>query len=157
METDVMQCQVWTSGTVNAYRFRNYLLDGTNYADKCIAGTPLAMASSGIQWQWKNRFSVNVIHQWYDRTPLNNVNSVWSNPYQLVHLKCAYSLRLKRMRWFDDDSDSRSAGAKISIYGGVNNMLNTSYSAYYQYNAFGGKFYNPAPSINAYVGVSWGY
>ncbi|MFM7310400.1 MAG: TonB-dependent receptor, partial [Flavobacteriales bacterium] len=157
METDVMQCQVWTSGAVNAYRFRNYLLDGTNYADKWIAGTPLAMASSGIQWQWKNRFSVNVIHQWYDRTPLNNVNSVWSNPYQLVHLKCAYSLRLKRMRWFDDDSDSRSAGAKISIYGGVNNMLNTGYSAYFQYNAFGGKFYNPAPSINAYVGVSWGY
>lgn len=157
LESDVAKFHLWTSGTIQAYRFRDYLLDGDNYMDKFIAGTPMAMASTGIQWQWKNRLSLYLIHQWYDRTPLNNANSVWSNPYQLVHLKCAYSFRMKPCRWFKEESDADAPGAKISLYGGVNNLLNTAYSAYYQYNAFGGKFYNPAPSIHAYFGISWGY
>ena len=157
IQTNTWQCDAWTSGSLTSYTFRSYFVDDLNWNNERIPGTPLAMTSSGITATWRNKLRVDLMHQWYDRTPLNNANTVWSNPYHLLNLKCAYNLRLKPCRLFRDEEEDISSGGKITIFAGVNNLLNTSYSAYYQYNAFGGKYYNPAPSIHVFAGISLGY
>ena len=42
---------------------------------------------------------------------------------------------------------------KISINGGVNNLFDTEYFDNVRINAFGNRYYEPAPGINFYTGV----
>ena len=45
---------------------------------------------------------------------------------------------------------------KISLSGGINILLNVGYFDNIRLNAFGGRFYEPAPGRNAYLGVNIG-
>ena len=46
---------------------------------------------------------------------------------------------------------------KINPYLGVNNVFNTDYSDNIRINAFGSRFYEPAPKRNLYLGISLKY
>ena len=46
---------------------------------------------------------------------------------------------------------------KINPYLGVNNLFNKDYSDNIRINAFGGRFYEPAPKRNFYLGISLKY
>jgi iron complex outermembrane receptor protein len=42
----------------------------------------------------------------------------------------------------------------LDFYGGINNLFNTTYYDNIRLNAFGGRFYEPAPGRNFYLGLS---
>ena len=42
----------------------------------------------------------------------------------------------------------------FKVYGGVDNLLNQEYSFGYDYNAFGGRYFNPAPKRNFNAGIN---
>lgn len=44
----------------------------------------------------------------------------------------------------------------VEVFGGINNLLNTKYYDNIRLNAFGGRYYEPAPERNFYVGVALG-
>ena len=69
----------------------------------------------------------------------NNSNTVQIDSFQKIRVQAAKSFRVNKM--------------KISLSGGINNLLNVRYFDNIRLNAFGGRFYEPAPGRNAYFGL----
>jgi len=72
----------------------------------------------------------------------NNSNSVEIKDYQKMRIQGQKTLNL--------------AWGSLDFFGGVNNLLNTVYYDNIRLNAFGGRFYEPAPGRNFYLGLSLG-
>ena len=81
-------------------------------------------------------FSAKQIGRFY----ANNSNSVEIKSFQKVRLQGQKTVELP---WVVFD-----------LFGGVNNLLNTVYYDNIRLNAFGGRFYEPAPGRNFYLGLS---
>ena len=62
--------------------------------------------------------------------------------FQKIRVQAAKSFRLNKM--------------KISLSGGINNLFNVRYFDNIRLNAFGGRFYEPAPGRNVYFGINVG-
>ncbi len=75
-----------------------------------------------------------------DGIPLNDANSVYADAYQLILLKAGYRLAL-------------GSGLNMEFFAGVNNLLDQKYSLGNDLNAFGGRYYQPAPDRNYYAGL----
>ena len=72
--------------------------------------------------------------------PLNDANSVFSNKFHLIQLKGSWNWRINQL-------------FQIEFFTGVDNLLNEKYSLGNDINAFGNRFFNPAPTRNYYGGA----
>ena len=72
----------------------------------------------------------------------NDSNSVEIKAYQKVR--------------FQGQKTVQTQWGKLDFFGGINNVLNTTYFDNIRLNAFGGRFYEPAPGRNFYFGLSLG-
>jgi iron complex outermembrane receptor protein len=134
-----LDVRLWNNGTLNHYRFGNYVVNESSLIDNALPGVPAAQVTSGIAIGSKH-WNISITDYWFDKTPLNNANTVWSNPYHLLNIYADYTLHIRRS-W------------ELQFSTGINNALNTSYTSYYALNAFGSRFFNPAASRNFYSGI----
>ena len=72
-------------------------------------------------------------------TPLNNSNTVSHPAYLTANLEfnCTFP------------------GHGLLLTMGCRNLTDTAYSGWHQVNAFGGRFYNPAPPRTFTLGLTW--
>lgn len=131
--------RIFSNGSAFNYEFENYHINEENLTGKKIPGTPLVNLSSGIQYRFMNKFDLNIFHFYYDKTPLDNRNTNWSDPVHLINIKTGYNLVYKSL--------------ETNIYVGVNNLLDTDYSSFYNLNALNGRYFNPAPQVNFFCGL----
>ena len=75
-----------------------------------------------------------------DKIPLNDANTVYADAYHLVSLKAGYRVP------FSDK-------VEMEIFIGMDNALNQKYSLGNDLNAFGERFYQPAPERNYFGGL----
>jgi len=134
-----LDIRLWNNGTLNHYRFGDYIVNESSLLDNALPGVPAAQVTSGIGVGSKV-WNISITDYWFDKTPLNNANTVWSNPYHLLNIYADYTLHVRRS-W------------ELQFSAGVNNALNTSYTSYYALNAFGSKFFNPAANRNFFAGI----
>lgn len=80
-----------------------------------------------------------VTANYIDRLPLNDANTDFTQANFLLGARIGY-LRSKGKIPFD-------------FFIGVDNLLNQQYSLGNDLNAFGGRYYNAAPTVNYYAGV----
>jgi iron complex outermembrane receptor protein len=135
--------RIWNNGTLNRYRFGNYTTNETLLLDNAIPGVPLAQMSSGLVIG-NDQWNLNLTDYWFDKTPLDNANSTWSNPYHLLNVYADYTLSI-------------TSSWQVQFNAGINNVFNTSYTSYYALNGFGGKFFNPASDRNFFAGLRLQY
>ena len=70
----------------------------------------------------------------------NNSNSVKVDSYTVANLRLGLE---------------RAVGSSIvSPFIGINNLFDESYNTDVRINAFGGRYFEPAPELNVYAGVS---
>lgn len=101
-----------------------------------LPGTPQQAGGTDGKVRWK-RWEIGWSHQWIGRIKLHNTKDDWADAHH----------RLKgHVGW----SDERHA-----IQFGVRNILNASYSSWVQTNAFGGRYFNPAPGRSAWISYRW--
>ncbi|MEX2605340.1 MAG: hypothetical protein WD361_14115, partial [Gracilimonas sp.] len=72
--------------------------------------------------------------------PLNDANSVYSDSYHLLQSKAGFKTKLTR-------------NLNLNLFFGIDNLLNEKYSLGNDINAFGDRFYQPAPPRNWFSGV----
>ena len=137
------ELKYWNNGTLNRHRFDKYAVDGTILNGKSLPGVPEAQMSTGIQSSYKG-ISFAVFDYWMDRTPLNNDNSAQTAAYHMVNVAASY--QFSPLKNFD-----------CTLQGGINNLLNVQYSSFLNLNGIAGKYYNPAPTINYFVGLHLNY
>lgn len=122
------------------FRFSNYQISTENYSDNNITGVPPFTVVTGIELQLPKQFYFFAQHNYTDRIPLNDGNSVYANDYHLLQFKAGTKLYL-------------SPSMTLDLFAGIDNALNSQYSLGNDLNALGGRYYNAAPLRNYYGGI----
>ncbi len=139
----VRQIDARVSLSWNKLIFEDYVRSAGNEnvdysGNQLTGGVPLSYyLETGITFSHRIKWQVS--HQFTDRIPLNDANSVYSRPYHLVRMKLEKSFM--------------AGDTEISIFTGIDNLANEQYSLGNDLNAFGNRYFNPSPDRNYYGGV----
>jgi iron complex outermembrane receptor protein len=124
----------------NHYRFGDYQIDENNYSDNKITAVPDWVWVNTINLGLLNNFGLNVQHQYTSSMPLDDGNSIFAKKFHLLQAKVSWTTKFIK-------------SSSVQFFLGVDNLLNEQYSLGNDINAFGGRFFNPAPTRNYYGGL----
>ena len=133
-------------GAQLSYTYSDFVFDdftddnGNDFSGNAIPGLPRHFAyastwyeaSSGFHGRFELRYSGDLY--------ANNANDVDVDAYLTANLRLGY--RATMGRWI------------IEPFFGVNNLFDESYNSNIRINAFGGRFFEPAPERNFYAGAT---
>ena len=122
------------------YRFGSYQTDDNNFSGNKVTAVP--------EWVWTNTIlltlakdiRLNISHNYTSAMPLNDANSVFSDSFHLVQLKAVWTWSINPTK-------------QMQFFWGIDNVLNEKYSLGNDINAFGNRYFNPAPTRNYYGGL----
>src|SRR5690606_20990604 len=137
--TDVL---IGTAYTGQFFTFKDYQKEDNDFSGNDLTGVPPHNLVSRLDVRTSLGVYLNLTHQFTDKLPLNDANSVYQDAYDLVNLRFGYAKTFGRL--------------DLEVFAGVDNLLDESYSLGNDLNAFGGRFYQPAPTRNWYGGVKLG-
>jgi iron complex outermembrane receptor protein len=128
--------------TLDHFTFSNDYHDASgNYAGNQITGVPDQVIVTSLQFKLPQYFYVFADYNYTSRIPLNDASTAYAAGYNLVQAK---------VDWHHDFSPK----GRFEIYAGADNLLNEKYSLGDDFNAVGGRYYNPAALRNYYAGFS---
>ncbi len=130
--------------TGHYFRFSDFESGGNDFSGNQLTGVSPNILVNLLDVKTKLGLYFNVTHQFVDKLPLNDANTVFQDSYNLVG---------GRFGW------RSTVGIKwdFEAYSGVDNLLDEDYSLGNDLNAFGNRFFQPAPGINWYGGVKVGF
>jgi iron complex outermembrane receptor protein len=132
--------QLSNSFTLSKFTFTNYRQSANDYSGNELTGVPEHVIITGLSMSFPRGIYLFAQHNYTARIPLNDANSVFSKPYNLVQIKAGWRIK----------STNKN---KLELYMGVDNLLNETYSLGNDLNAVGGRYYNPSPLRNYFGGV----
>lgn len=135
--------QVQHAATITRYRFSNYINGTNNYSANRLTGTPGPTLITGMYILAPQRLSLFIQHNYTGKIPLNDANTVFARPHQLLYGKISYGFKLKTVSG--------------EIYAAVDNAFNQTYSLGNDLNAFGGRYFNAAAKRNWLGGLRVGF
>jgi iron complex outermembrane receptor protein len=144
--------KLWSSYTFNDYVFKEYntitATDGiateNDFSGKVVPGTHPHILVAGLDLVSRPGFYMNNTFSYFDASYLDNANTVKDDAYQLLDMKAGYRKLVGKK-------------LELNIFGGINNLLDTSYSSQRTFNAFLGSYYDPSPGRNYYTGFRLRY
>lgn len=124
--------------TLNDFRFVNYKSNQTSFAGNRLTGIADKVIVSTLSLDITNQVYWNVQFNYIGKMPLNDANTFFSDPYKLWQSKIGW----------------RSGHVRpVELFLLVDNIGNEKYSLGFDINAFGNRFYNPAPGRNIQFGL----
>ena len=129
------------SYTYSDFEFDRFVDDGGNdFAGNVIPGTAEDVAFLELVYTHPSSWFTSIDALYVSDQFANNANTAASSGYVVSNLRLGYQL----------DSGS----TRIEPFIGINNLFDETYNANVRINAFGGRFYEPAPDRNVYAGVT---
>lgn len=125
------------------YKFADYRIDNINYDGNPLTGVPKYINVTTLEMETKSGMYLNSIFNATSSLPLDDANDASAAAYQLWQTKIGYR-HLQHCSQYD-------------IYIGADNILNQMYSLGNDINAYGKRFYNPAPRRNYYIGMNFSF
>ena len=138
------QLRVWGSYTYNHFRFKDYQRDEVVLSGNKLTGVAPNVATAGLDVLTKPGFYLYATTNYVDEIPLNDENTVFSDAYFILGARVGF----KRQLWDN---------LGLDIFGGAENLTDQKYSLGNDLNAFGGRFFQPAPNRNYYGGIRVSY
>lgn len=143
--THFLKQATWrTAYTFHRFRFDTYRTSNGDFSGNELTGVAPNVVYTSISAQTKASFYANVAYTFNDRIPLTDDNSVYSEAYHLLKAK---------LGWGHTILDRFEIDASLM----ADNLLNQTYSRGYDLNAFGGRYYQPAPGRNWMLSFSIRY
>ncbi|MEJ8803671.1 TonB-dependent receptor domain-containing protein [Pontibacter sp. H249] len=143
-EQQLNSVKVWSSYTDSHFRFKNYQKDEEDLSGNKLTGVAPHVAAAGLDVATKAGLYFNLTSNYVNELPLNDENTVFAESYFILGARAGVKRDL-----------GRSFG--LEIFGGVDNLTDQKYSLGNDLNAFGGRFYQPAPDRNYYGGINLSY
>jgi iron complex outermembrane recepter protein len=134
---------IGTAYTGQFFTFVDYKKQTNDFSGNDLTGVPPHNLVSRLDLRTRPGIYLNFTHQFTDKIPLNDANTVFQESYDLVNLRVGW---VKNLGSFD-----------LELFVGVDNLLDENYSLGNDLNAFAGRFYQPAPTRNWYGGVKVGW
>ncbi|GGF28429.1 outer membrane protein [Echinicola rosea] len=136
----IQELKVGHAYSYHHFRFKDYVNDGEDFSGNALTGVPQNNLVNKLDLISRTGIYLNLTYQWVDEIPLTDDNTVMQDPYQLMNV---------RLGW----RKNFGTAWQLELFGGVDNLLNESYSLGNDLNAFGGRYYQPAMDRNYYGGV----
>ena len=132
--------QFFSAYTLNDFKFGEYRLGNNNFKGNKLTGVPEEVVIIGLNAEIFNQFYFNINFNYTGNIPLNDANTVKASAYRLWQNKIGWRGSIKKKA--------------IDIFLLMDNLSNEQYSLGNDINAFGGRFFNPAPGRNFLLGCS---
>ena len=127
-----------------SYTYSDFEFDSfpTNLAaeGKMLPGIPENQFFAELAYNHDSGFYLSWDILAVDDLAVNNTNSVISDSYEVSNLRAGHTMQL--------------GGIELSPFIGINNLFDTKYMSNLRLNGFGGRVFEPAPTLNVYGGVS---
>lgn len=134
----------WVSHTWHDFHYRNFNQSGTDFSGHRLPSVPPQTVVAGLDILLKPGFYTNLTYTYSDRIALNDANTAYAGSYNLLSARLGYRKSFGK-KW------------KADIYASGDNLFNTKYSLGNDINAAAGRYYNAAPGVNYFGGVSLNY
>jgi iron complex outermembrane receptor protein len=138
----IEQVEIQTAYTFHDFTFKNYVKEGEDYSGNALTGVAPNISVTSINVRTSFGIYLLGTYNFTDKIPLNDANEVYADAYHLVSLKAGYQV-------------SFSGNMEMEIFLGMDNVLNQKYSLGNDLNAFGGRYYQPAPKRNYFGGIKF--
>ncbi len=122
------------------YKFDDYVSGTNNYSGNKLTGVPRNINVSTLEARTRKGYYAAVSLNATGKIPLNDANSVYADSYQLMQMKVGYQKQF--------------SSVNLNLFGGIDNLLNQSYSLGNDLNAAGGRYFNPAAKRNFWIGCT---
>ena len=143
-ETLIQELKINHAFTGHYFEFADFNSGGNDFSGNQLTGVAPNTLVNQLDVRSKFGLYLNFTHQYVDKLPLNDANTVYQDAYNLVG---------GRVGW----RSTFVANWDFEAYLGVDNLLDESYSLGNDLNAFANRFFQPAPGRNYYGGVKVGY
>ncbi|AZA86559.1 TonB-dependent receptor [Chryseobacterium shandongense] len=127
------------SGSFYQFTFEDYRQNDNDFSGNDLTGVPQTTVNSLINFILFKKLSVDYSHFYTSKIPLNDANSVWSEPSVVGNIQFRFPFELDRTR--------------LNIFLQIQNLYNEDYVSGFDINAFGNRYYNPAAKRNFVFGV----
>ena len=128
--------------TYQDFVFEEFNTGSSDFAGKDEPGAPPHRVFAGFNYTAPFGLRSGATVRWVDEFTLNNANTVFNWAYTVVDLRFGFDAT-----WADVD---------VRPFFGVDNVFDERYNSSAITNAFGGRFYEPSPDREVYVGFSIG-
>jgi iron complex outermembrane receptor protein len=130
--------------TYSDFEFEKFVdVDGNDFSGKTIPGVPENLLSADFTYTHPNGIYGQFTALYVDEIYADNANTTANDAYTVVDLRFGFSKFLGP--W------------ELSPFIGVNNLFDKEYNGNVRINAFGGRYFEPAPERNVYGGLTLGY
>ena len=123
--------------TFNSLKFDNYNFGGKNLSGNYLPGVPQQYLSTYLRYNFSKGWSSSLQSQYVGALYADDANQTQVTDYFLTNIRLWKSFK------------------NISLFGGINNLLDRVYFDNIRINAFGKRYYEPAPNRNLYLGLSF--
>jgi len=131
--------QLSGSYTYSDFEYDDYVLPSGDFRGNELPGIPKHLATASLQYQ-KNNVILQLNGQFTGDFFADDANETRIEDYTVVNLKAGYNF--KRTSY------------SLAPFFGINNLFDTTYNDNVRLNAFGSRYYEPAPGFNVYVGLN---
>jgi iron complex outermembrane recepter protein len=133
--------KLWLSYTLDDFTYQDFTKNTISYSGKKLPGIANNTVAAGADIFLSCGLYTDITYYYSDKLPLDDANTAFAGSYTLMGARLGYkSYRQKKINW--------------NVFAGVDNIFNVRYSLGDDVNAAGGRYYNAAPGINYYAGIS---
>lgn len=115
--------------------------DNQSLKGKRVPGIPKHRFYGSVTWAPPPLW-LNVGGEFVDSYPVNNLNTAFNEEYFVVDAKISFS------------TSFRESGVKVTPFLNLNNIFDAGYNGSTVVNAFGGRYFEPAPGRNWQAGIT---
>ncbi|MDE1190683.1 MAG: TonB-dependent receptor plug domain-containing protein [Arachidicoccus sp.] len=130
--------QLSNSFSYQPFKFKNYTEGSSVYSGNRLTGVPKFINATTVSANTRKGFFLNILLNNTSSLPLDDANDAFAKPYHLLQSKIGFHFMANKITY--------------EIFMMLDNCLNETYSLGNDLNAYGGRFYNPAPKRNYSVG-----
>ena len=128
------------SNTWNNFHYKEFKQIDNDFSGNKLPGVASQTIAAGIDINTKAGLYTNATFFYSSSIALNDANTDYANPYDLLGLRIGYKNYLSKQ-------------ICLEIFAGAENIFNEKYSLGNDINAFGGRYYNVAEGRNFYTGM----
>ena len=122
------------------FQFKNYIDGGDDLSGKALPGTAPNVLTITTDIGLVSGFYANLTFQYSDEIPLNDENTFYSEAYEIFQARIGYKKGTMR--------------GDYEFFAGVDNLFKEEYSLGNDLNAFGRRYFQPAPARSFYFGLN---
>ncbi len=128
--------------TYNHFHYGSFVKGTDDFSGKTVPSVPANTFSAMADLEFKIGLYTNITYYAASRIFLNDANTAVADPYHLLGWRLGW-----QKKWVKK--------GKINFYGGIDNLLDETYSLGNDINAAAGRYYNAAPRRNYYIGLAY--